>query len=431
MLGEKIRRAAFEGADLLKGAPVMSHFYDIKQKMESERLPEETQVSHILDYAARHTVFYNGMGVGKKLVDFPVVDKAVIREKKGAFCSDQFMGKRVFTMRTSGSTGVPFSVFQDPGKRNRCLAEMMYFWGLGGYRTGMKYAYFRSWNQNKKGKLTAFARNLVMRDVVRLDREALESVRRFLKQGKVHFLLGYASTFETIADYLYLMEDTPDQFAIQGVVAISESLSPIAREKLKAVFGCPVLSHYSNSENGVLAQECPSCGQFVVNTASFVVELLDFEGDFEVPPGEPGRIVVTDLYNHAMPMIRYDTGDVGIRGDAGTRHTMTLASVEGRLLDFVYDTEGRKLSPHQISVAFWEFPQTGQYRFIQKAPGSYEVNVLSLQDDGLKERLTARLRETLGAGARIEIRQLDDLPLLASGKRSYIVNHMEKPICTI
>ncbi|WP_208076546.1 hypothetical protein, partial [Bittarella massiliensis (ex Durand et al. 2017)] len=65
----------------------------------------------------------------------------------------------------------------------------------------MKYVFFRIWTEtNQKSRLTAFARNLVMEDVLRLDESNLERIRKRLKQDKkIRMLLGYASTFENLA----------------------------------------------------------------------------------------------------------------------------------------------------------------------------------------------------------------------------------------
>ncbi len=50
---------------------------------------------------------------------------------------------------------------------------------------------------------------------------------------------------------------------------------------------------------------------FTINWASFYIEIIDFNEDKPVEQGKLSRIIVTDLYNLATPIIRYDTGDLG------------------------------------------------------------------------------------------------------------------------
>ena len=95
-------------------------------------------------------------------------------------------------------------------------------------------------------------------------------------------------------------------------ITMSESFPDDARQGIKDLFGCPVISRYSNQECGLISQQCKLGTEYHINTASFYVEILDLEKDISVEDGKLGRIVVTDLYNKAMPMIRYDTGDLGV-----------------------------------------------------------------------------------------------------------------------
>ena len=85
-----------------------------------------------------------------------------------------------------------------------------------------------------------------------------------------------------------------------------------------------------------------------------------------------GRIVVTDLYNHAMPIIRYDTGDVGVISYESKCKTKgkVFTRVDGRRIDCIYSTKGEMLSPYIVNNTLWRFEELKQYQFIQNAvPG--------------------------------------------------------------
>ena len=135
---------------------------------------------------------------------------------------------------------------------------MMYLWGLSGYEIGMRYMFLRRWNAtNRKSKLTAFARNLLMTDVSGLDDDSLEVIRQQLLQDKkIRMIIGYASTLDALAEYLDKKNAKPDDFNMVTVLSGSEVLTEKTRTILKKVFGCNVVSLYSNQENGMLAVEC-------------------------------------------------------------------------------------------------------------------------------------------------------------------------------
>ena len=93
---------------------------------------------------------------------------------------------------------------------------------------------------------------------------------------------------------------------------MSEGLDAIGKSEIEQAFKTKVFSRYSNVENGIIAQQTDkSFDYYFINSASYYVEILEMDLDVPVLKGELGRIVVTDLFNDAMPFIRYDTGDIG------------------------------------------------------------------------------------------------------------------------
>ena len=131
------------------------------------------------------------------------------------------------------------------------------------------------------------------------------------KKGRA-VVLGYGSTYTAIKDYAIRKEI--ERFSgvnLKGCISGSDMLFDETREVISKVFGgIPVVSRYSNEENGVIGQDEGNNNVFTINEAGYIVEICDDVGR-RLPEGTLGRIVVTDLFNYAMPMIRYDTGDMG------------------------------------------------------------------------------------------------------------------------
>lgn len=422
MLSESIRRQTYWLLDALKGHPVKKHLLEIEKIMDNPQFVEEHQQKkfrELLEYSVKNIDFYKDYDINSKLEDLPIITKSTIKENYEKLKSPLYNEKNTFSLSTSGSTGTPFKILQNTEKRNRVLAEMMYFWGKAGYQIGMKYVFFRIWtSKNRKSKISAFSRNLVMSDILSLDEANLESIRTMLKKDKkIKMLLGYASTFENLVNYLIKCGDTADMFNIKTIISGSEVLTEDTRKKLKQIFNCPVVSYYSNQENGSFAQECTENLEFHVNTASYIVEILKLDSNKPVEDGEMGRVVVTDLYNLAMPLIRYDTGDMAIYKKSAecNQSGQVLKSISGRQVDLIYATNGTPLSPHTWSVYMWKYDKLKQYQFIQNDKKNYtlKLNGGEMYDDN---EIKDYLKAILGNDADIEILRVDEIPVLASGK---------------
>lgn len=199
------------------------------------------------------------------------------------------------------------------------------------------------------------------------------------------------------------------------------------RRIIENAFNCPVLGRYSCEEFGVLAHECLPEKNYHLNTASYYFEILASDGDRPVQPGEPGRVIVTDLFSHAMPLIRYDTGDLAVLGKdcpCGLR-TPVLERIEGRHTEMIYDTSGRMVSPlAMITPIARTIEGIFQFQFIQKEQKKYCLKIVPMsiypydRAGLIKEKLLA----VLGPEAEIDFEYLESIKPLPSGKRPYIVN---------
>ena len=334
-------------------------------------------------------------------------------------------------MHTSGSTGTPFAVLQDPDKRRRVLAEMICFGRRAGYDVGDRYVFTRVWNDhNRKPWHVARRENAIMFDISSLDEARLESLRALLRRDTgIRCMLGYPSTFGPLLRHLERCGDGPEAFHLRSIICISEHLPPPVREGLRSRFGCTVVSRYSNQENGVLAQQCPDRPEFHLNTASYVFEYLRLDEDLPAAFGEPARIVVTDLFNRAMPMVRYDTGDVGVRQDSAACGwaTGTLREVEGRRVDFIYDTRERLLSPYVVCNHFWPFTRLKQFQVIQEDRGRYQILLNGARGQYGDDEFIGLAKGFLGEDAAVSVVHVDQIPLLSSGKFKLVVNRYRPP----
>jgi phenylacetate-CoA ligase len=422
-----IRRLAYWGLDLLKGSPVRRHVRELESAF---RDPDATlaltqqRVRALIDHACRTTDYYRQFLGARELSEFPVLQKRTIRERYEEFLSSVCERSTLISVLTSGSYGTPLTFYLTREKKARQHAEVIYFLGWAGYKVGDKHGYISARRTKTKSKLTLFMQNEILMKPVFLDEEWLGNQRQILLQKRVRVIIGYPSVIGSLAEYCRAKGDGPHSFHLEAIITMAESLNDCSRATLRQVFGCPVLGRYSTAELGVLAHECTCMSRYHLNIASYVIELLSLDGDKPVAPGELGRVVVTDLFSQAMPLIRYDTGDLAVSGSAcpcGLPGS-TLQRVEGRSIEEIIGTGGQRISPFAIVAARGGVEDVAQYQFVQKGEKSYELRLCILPSFHWEELLRCRLLDILGVDADLKFSYVEQIPPLPSGKRSYIIN---------
>ena len=422
-----IRRAAYWGLDLLKGGAVRRHVRELESAFidpDATLALTRQRTRALIDHACRTTSYYRQFLGARELSEFPVLQKRTIRERYDEFLSSAYEKSSLISIRTSGSYGTPLTFYLTREKKTRQQAEVIYFSGWAGYKVGDKHGYVSTRRTKIKSKLTLFIQNEILMKPVVLDEEWLETQRQILLQKTVGMLIGYPSAIGALAEYCQAQGDGPHSFHLEAIITMAESLSDCSRATLRQVFDCPVLGRYSTAELGVLAHECKHMNRYHLNIASYVAELLPLDGDKPVPPGELGHVVVTDLFSHAMPLIRYDTGDLAVSGNACSCGLPgpTLQRIEGRGIEEIVGTGGQRISPFAIVAARGGVEGVRQYQFVQKGERSYEFRLCALPSFHQEELIRCRLLDILGTDAELEFSYVEQIPPLPSGKRPYIIN---------
>ncbi len=149
----------------------------------------------------------------------------------------------------------------------------------------------------------------------------------WLRRERPDYLMAYAETLELLA---LATGDEPPAESLRAVMAISEQLTPSMRSYVERRFGTPVYQVYGLTEFGLAGTRCEA-GRYHVHREHCLIEILDDAGR-ACAPGETGRIVITALRNYAMPLIRYDTGDLAevAAGDCPCGRTLPVVRRDRR-----------------------------------------------------------------------------------------------------
>lgn len=430
-----LRANLFWALDKLKGGPIKHHYEDLHDifdnygsKKVKIRLAKYLQDE--LNYATEHVAFYKKFKGSTCLSDFPVINKAIVRDNESLFLNPLFDKANLFKQETSGSTGMPFAVYQDPLKRKRATADTLYFSHIGKYELGNRLYFSRVWDkETTRSWFTCFKQNWRIRDSSNLSEEKIEKFLSDLENDKsLKSVIVFASTLAAMVKYI-VTKRKKTTAKVESFITLSESLDPTTKKLAKEIFGTTVISRYSDQELGIMAQQTTDSDEFILNIGSYYFEFLDLDEDKPAKIGQPGRIVVTDLFNHSMPLIRYDTGDIAIVQNTEDADIPRLLTVEGRRVDFIYSTNGELVSPYVVNTPMHEFQDISQYQFIQNGEKEYKM-LLNLRD-GLKmfkreNDMLVMLRSFLGQDAYIDVEYVEEIPVLKSGKRKQVVNNYKK-----
>ena len=388
----------------------------------------EQRIRDLIRHAVATTDYYRDYDPEIPLTDLPVVNKDTFRNHYDAFRSVQYLhasDNRI--MSTSGSTGTPLAMVQDHHKALCNTADSIFLGTLGRYHIGEKKAFIRVWVNNvRKGKVQMMMENSIMIDSSSLSDESIAKMLNILKKQKVKCLIGYSSALGEISEYIRRSGTDMSGFSVHAILPISEAMPDPIRAQLAEQFQCPVQAWYSNEENGIMGIQSADSTAYYINSESYHYEILKMDSNEPAEDGDLGRIVITDLTNYAFPIIRYDNGDTAIahRKVRGDRYKIYLTELYGRRSDMLYDTAGNAVTPYVIMNNLWDVPGVKQYQFVQYSAKKYELRLNGDPEKMDVNDILGRIQPAFGADAEIRIKYVDEIPVLASGKRKYIENLM-------
>lgn len=425
---EKARWSGFFALDALRGGRVKERYRQDLKAYRYGTSVEETRdrIRKLIRHAVATTAYYKGYDPEVPLEQLPLVDKNIFRDHYDDFRSLKYInaaGNRVMT--TSGSTGTPLAMVQDKRKILCNTADSIFLGALAGYHIGEKTAFIRVWVNNvKKSRIRQLAENMIMMESSSLSDDAIRGMLDTIKREGVKVLIGYSSALGEISAYIRRTGEDMSAYRVHAILPISETMPDPVRDQLADQFSCPVRVWYSNEENGIMGLQDKEDNSYYINSESYYYEILKMDSDLPAEEGEMGRIVITDLTNYCFPIIRYDNGDTAVakRTEKDGRFRLILTELYGRRSDLLYDTRGNAVTPYVITNNLWNADGVGQYRFLQTGLTDYELRLSGDRDRMKPEDLVARIRPALGQDAKIRVTFVDEIPVLASGKRKYIEN---------
>jgi len=248
-------------------------------------------------------------------------------------------------------------------------------------------------------------------------RTDIDAQLEWLQAENPDYLITYSSNLRALAARAPVLGVRLPR--LQQVRTYGEALPADLRELCGRAWNVPLADMYSAQEVGYIALQCPRYEHYHVQAENLLVEVLDDRNE-PCEPGQIGRVVVTNLHNFAMPLVRYDIGDYAETGaECGCgRRLPVLKRIVGRVRNMVTLPDGRQHWASIPSSQWGSAAPVTQLQMVQKSRAVILVRVVAPQvlKPAERGRLVEALQACLGYPFEMEIEQVSEIQRGAGGK---------------
>jgi len=338
------------------------------------------------------------------------------------------------TRTTGGTTGTPLSITYDAQADAVELAFRMRQWRWAGYRPGAPLLILRddfAGRTNRHGTTVKWdynsARNALVLSAFHLNAAILPDYWALLREFQPRFIEAYPSALSVLARFMQQQGVTAVH--PQAIFCESETIVPWQRSLLETTFGCPLFAGYGNSERAVDAVECEAHSGYHICQEYGVLEIVDAHGEAVTEEGAIGLVVGTGFYTNAMPLIRYQTGDLARVThhpcSCGRAHPL-IGDIVGRLQEMVVTEDGELVAIGVLQIRAPAYRHVQQFQFVQEQPGRLELRLVPAK--GYSEHAARQIRDELTTqfGGRMQV-TLTTVPAIdrtSRGKQQFLLQRL-------
>jgi phenylacetate-CoA ligase len=445
----------WHGSDLIRNIRT----FERSQWLPQERLKamQWERLSGLLEHAYQHVPYYQEkfreMGAEPRdfrsfddFAKFPTMTKRTLQERLADLTASNIPRAELAKGITSGSSGQPTTYIQEKSSNRIRTAAGKRLTGIAGYELGQKLFYL--WRDSPfviegdqvrlatgthqapssglaKLKQAIHARVGVDNQTLRVDptlmtEPEMGTMYERLRAFQPDVVISYVSTLYMFAQYMEA--NGLGGVAPRSVIVSSETLYPHQRELLERVFGCPVYNRYGLSETGIVAIECPVREGLHLNQEILHMEsVTDSAGN--------SQLIVTDLINRGMPLLRYETGDTGRVIEeccSCGRGLSRIVDLSGRIIDQLPTRMGGYVNGQLFATFHW-IEGVKQYQVIQEKLDTFKIRIVrasSFAEKNLAPMLQT-IHERFGPDTSIDVEYVEHIPFTRGGKYKLVVSEVK------
>jgi phenylacetate-CoA ligase len=377
---------------------------------------QENRLRYIVRYAYENSYFYRNKfrecGISpldictlEDLRKIPTVTKAELRKDFPQVISKGFTEETCTAESTSGSTGERIKILHDDNALVRYGVNLLRGHMALGLKPYHKTAYIRykPVNPNPLEKVGLFKFYHIFSDL------APGIIIEKLKEVNPFTINCYPTVMYLLAKQI---SDEDVRFlSPHHIVTWSEKLTPRVRETVEEKFGCPVYDQYGAYEFHSVAFECQK-KRMHINADTLIMEFL--KNGEPVSPGERGEIVMTNLWNRAMPFIRYEIGDIGAFSDdicECGRGLPLIEELEGRIEDSCQTVTGEIVLPSRVITLFYPYEEIDAFQIVQRKRDEIRIKVVKGDNysQKIENEICDKFKSIFGEGSTIKMEYVKEI----------------------
>lgn len=387
------------------------------------------QMYNIVKYSIENIPFYqqfyakHGFSIAQlksfdDISKIPIISKDDLLQYDIAERSNESLDK--ILVNTGGSSGKTLSFYIEPSAIGHEQAHGHYMWRELDYKPSCLRLIISGRSKVRNGVEYEFARNCYSLDMYQPYAENKERLIKMLKKHGADYLQGYPSVLSEFADFC---NENPDLLGVirktlKGIFLNSEYPYPVYRDKIEKVFNVPSQAFYGHTERCIMAYE--------KNGVRNVYHPFQTYGYTEVLKRKDNHydLIGTSYFNHASPLIRYNTGDIV---DNPIHNDGLLASfeiIEGRSGQFIIDKDGRRISLTGLIMGRHHalFDYCEHIQITQQNDG--EATILYVSKDKQIIKNAADLFDSSNVNVVFTYRKIEEPMRTKSGKVNLLVKNI-------
>jgi phenylacetate-CoA ligase len=354
----------------------------------------------------------------------PILTKAAVLDASGDMVSSRYPRWLRHTAYTGGTTGMPLALERDVFSigNEHAFVRRQYDWaGIGmsdrcAFLTGRLVA-----KPDQTDRLYAY--DSCMKELIlstyHLSPQTAVQYAKVMQEYKVKALIGYPSSAHLLAQVC--LDDGP-KLRLSAVLTSSEVLTDSMRKTIETAFGCRVFDFYGSAERVCYIHTCEA-GSYHIVPEYGLTELMPLDD------AEPQRcrIVSTGFWNLAMPLVRYDLGDVVVKGERPCscgRAFEVIQQIVGRQGDSIITPSGRQFGAAILTHLLYGTGHILESQIIQDARDHVTIEYVaspgfSAQDMQAFEGL---IHMHLPSELRVDFKAVEAVKRTSSGKIKPVVS---------
>ncbi|MFX0138426.1 MAG: phenylacetate--CoA ligase family protein [Candidatus Hodarchaeota archaeon] len=364
---------------------------------------------------------------------FPILTKDKIR-KNWKFLHVN-LRKIKFKIATSGgTTGEPIKIIQDSDFFAKTLAMHLVSDEMANYFIGEKIIML--WGDEKEiikntrgvlsSLITKYARNIYFQNAFKMSDDIMLKYINEINQIKPKTIISYIQSIYELAKFIERKK--LKIFPLNSIITTAGVLTNEVKIFLENIFGCKIFNRYGSRELFNLAMSCEVSQKLHINMYHQYIEILD-DNENIVKEHEEGNIIITNLVNYGMPIIRYKIGDRGSLDFSQCpcgRGLIRLDNVFGRVVDVFKNEKGDLIDGEYFTHLFYFRNNIKKFQVIQEKINEININIVTLNGNQLiksvEDDILEKIKIVMGNNCKINFNYVLSIDPSSSGKFRYTIS---------